>query len=686
MFKRILILLIFPAVSFGQLIPEGEIPFGAYSTHAANSGFYGNQQLEVMHDSLGINQFTCGGFYDTTAQRFAQNGIFVYPWGTYSNGAIEAQTQYAGATYFICHPESSAYYHVTFQTRTGGPFQDTLWASAVPGVMLGDLYGLYTNRYDWLAHEQLRYSCYLKMGIEETGLDTNTAVAVFKVTSIFDTLGQVRLEDTIRVKNLAVGHDTLAKLWKDRNLPSAQDYFTAMDSQTSDKSKQLRFDLINLGNATVYVDYFRVNCQYGEQLINPGEPGQFDNQIKQSAGRAGYDGSILGWFIKDIQYIGNHRPFAYIDSLIAETTSTWTHPVRAASHVVPQSGNGYRIQDAGDGYRDFWRISRQREMWSFLYPLTSRTNYSGYSSEWDAWNTHLQRGLNFYLADMCDSIRAAMTSCDSCSWMFVPEYWYCDSTDADPCYGSEQRRKPTESELRAMTYIGLCYHPKGIMFYKYDSYPGDAFTKGIVDSIGNPRPGMYNVIKDDISPYLKAIGSVYMGLTWQRAYAYNENYSKLPPGVAYVSSISFRSDTCYSALDEQEDCNNPDAGWFHVGEFTDSIGTPYIMLVNRACSDNYNNPAPPVTATVKFNPSTVGSNYVLITDLADSVRHAGGDTGWVGIPKTTYSAKMPDGTIPYTITLRAGQGRLIKIAKSSKSDILKKADNAFIRRGEFISN
>jgi hypothetical protein len=72
--------------------------------------------------------------------------------------------------------------------------------------------------------------------------------------------------------------------------------------------------------------------------------------------------------------------------------------------------------------------------------------------------------------------------------------------------------------------------------------------------------------------------------------------------------------------------------------------------------------------------------------LADTVRYNDTTHQWVGIPKTTYSAKMPDGTIPYTITLRAGQGKLIKIAQSSKSDILKKADNAFIRRGEFISN
>jgi hypothetical protein len=40
---------------------------------------------------------------------------------------------------------------------------------------------------------------------------------------------------------------------------------------------------------------------------------------------------------------------------------------------------------------------------------------------------------------------------------------------------------------------------------------------------------------------------------------------------------------------------------------------------------------------------------------------------------------MPaDGYIPYTITLKAGEGKLIKIAESSKKDILLTADDAFI--------
>ena len=90
------------------------------------------------------------------------------------------------------------------------------------------------------------------------------------------------------------------------------------------------------------------------------------------------------------------------------------------------------------------------------------------------------------------------------------------------------------------------------------------------------------------------------------------------------------------------------------------------MLVNRACSRGASDStaAPSVTATVRFNPGVLGSDYVYIIDLADSLRLAGADTGWVGIPDTTYTAKMPDGTIPFTTVLGPGEGRLFKIVQT----------------------
>ena len=74
--------------------------------------------------------------------------------------------------------------------------------------------------------------------------------------------------------------------------------------------------------------------------------------------------------------------------------------------------------------------------------------------------------------------------------------------------------------MRCQTFLGLCYKPVGIMFWKYDSHVTGG-NQGIIDIDGNPRPELYEVIKNDINPYLKAIDSTYLGLTWDTAYAVN---------------------------------------------------------------------------------------------------------------------------------------------------------------------
>jgi hypothetical protein len=55
--------------------------------------------------------------------------------------------------------------------------------------------------------------------------------------------------------------------------------------------------------------------------------------------------------------------------------------------------------------------------------------------------------------------------------------------------------------------------------------------------------------------------------------------------------------------------------------------------------------------------------------LADSLYRDTTTGEWVGVPETTYTATMPDGTIPFTTVLRAGEGRLFMIAETCKKDL-----------------
>jgi hypothetical protein len=183
------------------------------------------------------------------------------------------------------------------------------------------------------------------------------------------------------------------------------------------------------------------------------------------------------------------------------------------------------------------------------------------------------------------------------------------------------------------------------------------YISGIYDTAGVRQMDLWNAIVEDMNPYIKAIDSTLLQLSLQSTYRINPDLA-IPSGwINTIHAISNTSDP------------NPDLGWFHVGQFTEG-SSKYIMLVNRACSQGENDPtaAPSVTATVKFDPTSLGlGNYVYIIDIADSLRLAGADTGWVGIPDTTYSARMPDGTIPFTTVLGPGEGRLFKIVGTSQS-------------------
>ena len=177
------------------------------------------------------------------------------------------------------------------------------------------------------------------------------------------------------------------------------------------------------------------------------------------------------------------------------------------------------------------------------------------------------------------------------------------------------------------------------------------------------------MVKEDLNPYIKAIDDIYMGLSWDTSYAVNYQYGFRPENIG-------RSwiDTIYAISNTAED--NPDIGWFHVGQFYDKAGDKYIMLVNRACSQGPDNPepAPSITATVEFKTMNLRiGNYVEIIDLATNTS----SSDWVGKPDTTRTQSIL-GSITYTTTLDPGEGRLYKITQSRKSP------DRFIRSGRSL--
>jgi hypothetical protein len=210
-------------------------------------------------------------------------------------------------------------------------------------------------------------------------------------------------------------------------------------------------------------------------------------------------------------------------------------------------------------------------------------------------------------------------------------------------------RMPTPSELACETFMALAWGAMGLNYYFYQ-WP--SVGNGIIDTRGRPT-SLYYELRNHIGPYIQAADKFYMPLEWDSCYVFSPTTTG--PSGCYVHSITAKSGS-----------ENPDLGWFQVGQFTkDNTSDKYVMLVNRACNTNGNTIAPPVTAKIKFDALSLNlGNYVLITDLANSLTKPCSTCDWVGVRRTTYSSKSPDGTIPYTITLQAGEGKLLKISRA----------------------
>jgi len=347
--------------------------------------------------------------------------------------------------------------------------------------------------------------------------------------------------------------------------------------------------------------------------------------------------------------------FRYIDSLIYANTS-----IRSTTY--------YSNAVAKIGYRDFIRIGKSESPWYDLYSFyggqivwnsdstqTSyydSTRYAGYDSIGTYPITYgLQRALNHFVTDRLDSIAFLLNNMSPPKiWLYTPQAWAGRARQY--CTSEWKYRLPTRSEYSCSIFLGFCYGMSGLALWKYDGIYNDTdHTKGFID------PGdsfsctdIWKEHHHNVNPYVKAIDSTYLSLTWHSAYPINFEYNFDPPPGAWIDTIYAVSDT-----------PNPDLGWFHLGQYTEG-SDKYVMIVNRACSEGPEDtdPAPPITATIKFEPEYLQlGNYVEIIDIADSVVYCSYDSILV-FPETTYVSAQ-NGLLTYVTEFEPGEGRLFKI-------------------------
>jgi hypothetical protein len=356
---------------------------------------------------------------------------------------------------------------------------------------------------------------------------------------------------------------------------------------------------------------------------------------------------VFAWQLRDDMKTDEIMPARKIDSLISVGTGD-------AKRGMMKWYRGFIIEP-----RDLLKIGKPKRFWMDPYPFRGdafgdwQTLYYGSDANTEGW------GLQLALNDLCDFyIAPAKAAIQAAAGEDTTELWYMAQMQLEvDTTGLIRHRWPTGPEMRCEMALALSYGVNAIQYWPYVSQ-GEADDTGdfglyyakINGDRGSLNTDVWNRIAQYVTPNFQAIDEYLADsyMVWERSYNsfQTERFN-------YISSIHGWSDS-----------PNPDTGWAQIGEFHNG-NDKYVMLVNRSCNMEGGSEAPPQHFTIRFNAGALNlGDYVLITDLADTVVDS--SSQWVGIPRTTYSAVMPDGKIPYTITLRAGEGKLIKIAKTGR--------------------
>jgi hypothetical protein len=457
--------------------------------------------------------------------------------------------------------------------------------------------------------------------------------------------------------------------------PAQAASFTLCEFGSCQWQYRVKYSFWNSGATTVYLDYYKAYDDMGNRVLN----GEFDNAIRAAVNEAGtWKDSVDFWWLRDEPRYDHFMPWGHVRSVVNDETDTLSS---ITALYLPPLWPDFDHTKKALALRSFVELTGQDKLVFNDYPFQGGynsffTDYTGYADEPTEPNGHrgLQKQLELLSYDIYDIFSQEIETGSTLKELWCSPQCFFQVWDSSAGYDYPNTmyfwRPPTPSELRLSLYLPMCYHVKGFALWGYhwgqSSDPADPgmprYSYGFYISDTGRNESMWEVFAEDITPYIKAIDSTYLGLEWQRAYPVKQGFITPPTG-AYVSSIKAVSLDEGGGLILEDEGINPDRGWFHAGEYTiTGEDDKYLMIVNRACSQGeYNSTqAPSVLATVRLDPANLGlGDYVYVIDIANSATFTGGE--WRAVPETTYTAKMADGKIPFTTVLRAGEGGLFKL-------------------------
>ena len=653
----LIILTVFSSIAFADDLPDTVFPWGAYSTHRDLA------ERDTLRDILGFNVIYLNIHADDDSNRICEkieenhdDGMKVFP-GRYlsdSSGYSNNILKYCDARYVQIEAEDIES-EVRF-TYHDGHQEGDYWVHQGDSNDDHIVYGLAFHQ-----ENSIYYKSAWRIMIE---IDTanvpepEDTIADYKVIIADaepDPDTNIYLVYPITAGMFSDGQggyvDTAIVIYFDpyrRDIIAGDPY-----GKTNFKIKSRDSTI------TFYLDWFKVRDDRGERLI---ENHEFDDNILAMAGSAWAESYVAGWYLRDEPVYEHYRAYRHYDSLFQYTSQTQ----RAVTIFLTSDTVGSPQQMI----KDFLKISQPEVVWLDKYGFhggqyvvggTNKTYYTEYTGgkyrDTSGYIEHRgQQFAHYFNAEVESLVNAACIEDDNCEeWWIVPQafgYMYLDDSETNWSEDEWWWRPVTKSELSCNTFIGLCNNAKGVLYWKYHPWYRDTvlYSVGLLDTgtVDN-KTDMWHAV-EDMAPYINATGKLLRELEWQGTY--------------YCSSSSQTfSNKIVKSVRGYSDTTNPDLGWFHMGDFTKN-GDKYFMLVNRACNIDSVTLAPDVTAIVEINRSFFNNaERLLVIDIADSIT-----TDWAAVSETTYTS-LYDDKLYFTTVLKAGEGRLFKIAEADNMDL-----------------
>jgi len=661
-----------------------ELPFGVYCTRDTLTV----DDISILSDTLGFN-FIYGISDSNTVPVLSQAGYDVIKWGD-PDTLVHSPNKMSGYSYFKVEAEDRGS-PIRFENWQGQSSGDFL-VSSNNGNMIDNLwFGQYPKMH-YLGQEGPKpFWAQVRLAIDPTDMTPDSLIGKILVYRFINNGWDTVAAIPVYPDSFLLAGDTV-------EAPSNPPLFRLCEGgpDTCAGDYKVKYSFWNSGKTTVYLDYFKSYDDIGQRIV---ETTQYDDSIT-AAVTGGWRDSVDYWWLRDEPRYDHFMPYGRVRDLVNDATGDLSS---MTAYLLTSVRKSFDTTQMAIGLRSFLQLTGQDKVVINDYPFTGGvgraffTDYTGYNDDVHendpASHRGLQKELELYSYKFFDVVAREVRDGTTLKEFWSSPQCFFQVGDSSQTFNPPNSmyywRPLTQSEHRLNVYLPLCYGARGLAAWIYhfgqdgDDHGvngGPSYSFGFYTGPGFQRnESMWEVFADDITPYIKAIDSVYLGLTWQRAYACSTGMPINPPAYAFVDSIAAVSNTSEA---------NPDLGWFHVGEFVDDSAC-YAMIVNRACSQGPYDPteAPSITATIRFNDDNIGGeHHYYIIDLAHSERHAGGDTGWVAIPETTYTAVMADGTIPFTTTFRAGEGRLFKIVQAAEKILHGTLDTNLVYQGKIKIN